>query len=234
MMMMIKGSKVNEVKVSVKFDKRTTKTTIKIGDKKFVTGKTGTAMEAVVVYHFRKATGMKLPFSEIMGSVAVTEAKKSKFGINQRFEFVTQLVSMVADSVQPSAIITGEGGLGKTYTVIKTLEAKGYTDISDLAEFQVGVTLNMKKCFTTVKGYSTAKGLYRTLFENNKSIIVFDDCDSVLKDPIALNLLKSALDSYGKRKDDCKELSLRTLIQVAKCRAANKNWKSLAEYMLTA
>jgi hypothetical protein len=50
-----------------------------------------------------------------------------------------------------------------------------------------------------VKGFSTAKGLYRTLFENNKSIIVFDDCDAVLKDPIALNLLKGALDSYGKR-----------------------------------
>ena len=37
------------------------------------------------------------------------------------------------------------------------------------------------------------------LFENNKSIIVFDDCDSVMKDPVALNLLKGALDSYGKR-----------------------------------
>jgi hypothetical protein len=41
--------------------------------------------------------------------------------------------------------------------------------------------------------------LYRTLFENNKSVIVFDDCDAVLKDPVALNLLKGALDSYGKR-----------------------------------
>jgi hypothetical protein len=50
-----------------------------------------------------------------------------------------------------------------------------------------------------IKGFSTAKGLYRTLFENNKSIVVFDDCDAVLKDPIALNLLKGALDSYGKR-----------------------------------
>jgi hypothetical protein len=50
-----------------------------------------------------------------------------------------------------------------------------------------------------VKGYSTPKGLYRTLFENNKSIIVFDDCDAVLRDPVALNILKSALDSYGKR-----------------------------------
>jgi len=207
--MMIKGSKVNEVKVSVKFDKRTTKTTIKIGDKTFVTGKTGTAMEAVVVYHFRKATGMKLPFSEIMGSVAVTEAKKSKFGINQRFEFVTQLVSMVADSVQPSAIITGEGGLGKTYTVIKTLEAKGYTDISDLAEFQVGVTLNIERM-------STIAASPDFLPEYDKGIIA------------------DALVFIRTIKDDCKELSLRTLIQVAKCRAANKNWKSLAEYMLTA
>jgi hypothetical protein len=53
--------------------------------------------------------------------------------------------------------------------------------------------------FTQVKGYSTAKGLYRTLFENNGGVIVFDDCDAVLKDPVALNLLKGALDSYGRR-----------------------------------
>ena len=59
--------------------------------------------------------------------------------------------------------------------------------------------INTRKCFTFVKGFSTAKGLYRTLFENNKSIIVFDDCDAVLRDPVALNILKGALDSYGKR-----------------------------------
>jgi hypothetical protein len=28
---------------------------------------------------------------------------------------------------------------------------------------------------------------------------VFDDCDSILKDPVAINLLKGALDSYSKR-----------------------------------
>jgi hypothetical protein len=41
--------------------------------------------------------------------------------------------------------------------------------------------------------------LYRTLYENRDGIVVFDDCDSVLKDPVSLNLLKGALDSYAKR-----------------------------------
>ena len=298
---------------------RNGKTEIRLGDKIVTTGKTGRDMERVVEWHFWKITGVKAPFSMIVGSTAVAEPKVDKFGINKRFEFVEKLVTMVATGVQPSAIITGEGGLGKTYTVTKTLETNGYKDISDLADFQVGAIINARKCFTMVKGYSTPKGLYRTLYENNKSIIVFDDCDSVLKDPVALNILKSALDSYGKRiiswnadmrdedlprsfnfegrvifisnlddgkidqairsrsmmidlsmttdqkiermetiansgeflpeydstiindalglireiKEECKEISLRTLISVSKVRASNKDWKDLATYMLT-
>ena len=142
---------------------------------------------------------VKSMVGDIETAVAAATEKQNRYGINERFGFVEKLVSMVASGVQPSAVITGEGGLGKTYTVTKTLEENGYKDISDLADFQVGSIINMRKCFTTVKGFSTAKGLYRTLFENNKSVIVFDDCDAVLKDPVALNILKSALDSYGKR-----------------------------------
>ena len=142
---------------------------------------------------------LKAMVGDIQTAVAAATEKQNRYGINDRFGFVEKLVTMVATGVQPSAVITGEGGLGKTYTVTKTLEANGYKDISDLADFQVGAVINTRKCFTMVKGYSTAKGLYRTLFENNKSIVVFDDCDAVLKDPVALNLLKGALDSYGKR-----------------------------------
>ena len=142
---------------------------------------------------------LKSMVGDIQTAVAAATEKQNRYGINDRFGFVEKLVTMVATGVQPSAVITGEGGLGKTYTVTKTLEANGYKDISDLADFQVGAVINTRKCFTMVKGYSTAKGLYRTLFENNKSVIVFDDCDAVLKDPVALNLLKGALDSYGKR-----------------------------------
>jgi hypothetical protein len=59
--------------------------------------------------------------------------------------------------------------------------------------------VNPKKVFTQIKGFSTAKNMFRTLYENNGSTIIFDDCDSILKDAIAINILKAALDSYDKR-----------------------------------
>lgn len=194
-----KEKNMSKIAVKVKTDKRSNKSEIFFGDKIVRTSKTGRELEMVVEYHYKKLTGEKVSYDMIMGSGVSTESKSDKFSINQRFDFVEKLVAMVASGVQPSAVITGEGGLGKTYTVTKTLEKAGYKDISDMADFQVGSVINMRKCFTFVKGYSTAKGLYRTLFENNKGIIVFDDCDSVLKDEVAKNLLKGALDSYGKR-----------------------------------
>lgn len=108
----------------------------------------------------------------------------TQFDINTRFDFLTQLTSMVVTGQTPSLVITGEGGLGKTYTVNKTIE-----------------DLNLQPTeYISFKGYSTARGLYNTLFDNNGKVIIFDDCDSVLEDKIAINILKSALDSYETRK----------------------------------
>jgi hypothetical protein len=305
----MKNKEINMNVSAVSFDAKSGNYSAKVGSK--------TIKSYSKAYVERRVKAM---VGDVETAVAAAVEKSNRYDINTRFGFVEKLVNMVATGVQPSAVITGEGGLGKTYTVTKTLEANGYKDISDLAEFQVGSIINTRKCFTTVKGYSTAKGLYRTLFENNKSIIVFDDCDAVLKDPVALNLLKGALDSYGKRiiswnadmkdddlprsfeftgrvifisnmdqdkidqairsrsmmidlsmsldqkidrmefiaksdeflpeydakiksdslslireiKDDCKEISLRTLIAVCKIRASNKEYKDLATYMLTA
>lgn len=129
-------------------------------------------------------------------AAAAISAAAAAFPINDRFEFTEQLVTMVATGQTASAIITGEGGLGKSYTVVKALKAAGLKDISDLLP---GTVVAQRTAFRVVKGFSTAKGLYRMLFENKNSVIVLDDCDSVLKDPDALNLLKGALDSYDKR-----------------------------------
>ena len=123
----------------------------------------------------------------------------SEFNINERFQFVEQMVSMVAKKTIASTVITGQGGLGKTYTVVKALKTSGMQDTTDLTQFEVGARINTPKAFRLIKGFSTAKGLYRTLFEGNGQVLVFDDCDSVLKDPVALNLLKGALDSYDER-----------------------------------
>ena len=105
------------------------------------------------------------------------------FSINKRFEILTDLTSMVVNNITPSLIVTGEGGLGKTFTVTKAIEDMGLSNDN----------------FVFFKGYSTARGLYNTLYDNNGKLIVFDDCDSVLEDKVAINILKSALDSYDKR-----------------------------------
>jgi hypothetical protein len=124
---------------------------------------------------------------------------QSRFSINERFGFVSDMVMMLARGDQASVVVTGPGGLGKSFTVTKALTDIGMTDVSLVDDFAVGSTLNSKKSFRVIKGYSTPKGLYRTLYENREGVIVFDDCDSVLKDPTSLNLLKGALDSYSRR-----------------------------------
>lgn len=122
----------------------------------------------------------------------------SKFTINQKFGFITDMVRMVAGAEQPSVIVCGSGGLGKSHTVIDTLEKAGYKNISTIDEMEVGA-FKPKKCFRIIKGFASAKGIYRALYENRDNVLVLDDCDSALKDPVSLNLLKSALDSYSKR-----------------------------------
>ena len=143
-------------------------------------------------YVIRKATGGA-------GALAPLAVKESRFTINQRFGFVSDMVTMLTKGDQASVVVCGPGGLGKSHTVTASLEKSGLTDVSLLDEMEVGATINTKKAYRVVKGYSTPKGLYRTLYDNRDGVIVFDDCDSVLKDPISLNLLKGALDSYSRR-----------------------------------
>lgn len=109
---------------------------------------------------------------------------ESEFTINQRFGFLEKFTNMVLDGETVSAIVTGEGGLGKSHTVMGALEKRGWQEGTQ---------------YVVVKGYATPKALYGTLWEHRDKTIIFDDCDSVLKDAVSLNLLKGALDSYDKR-----------------------------------
>ena len=161
-----------------------------------VNGKTFKSINpSYIVWKFKELTGESKTFSQIIeGSTTKPEIQKPEFPINQRFSFVESVVSMVAKGVQASAVITGEGGLGKTFTVLKVLEEEGFQDLNDA---EIGST--GKNCFIQIKGFSTAKNLFRTLYDNNDAVIVFDDTDSILKCPISINILKAALDSYDRR-----------------------------------
>ena len=70
-----------------------------------------------------------------------------------------------------------------------------------LSEHYLFNTLQNTKRWEVVKGATSAIGLYKKLYQFSAkgSVIVFDDCDTVLFDDLSLNILKAALDSGKKR-----------------------------------
>jgi hypothetical protein len=106
------------------------------------------------------------------------------YSINQRFDFLEALVRMTCRGTLVSLIITGEGGIGKTYTVMDQVKH---------------LHLIPKENYIIVKGFSTTKGLYETLYYHKDKLIIFDDCDEILINDNARNILKGALDSYDER-----------------------------------
>jgi len=101
------------------------------------------------------------------------------------FNNLERLTKMVGRGIQPSLVITGMAGVGKTHLVKETLKQMGLRESYEFEHF---------------KGKATAAGLFITLYQNSDKIVVLDDCDSVFKDDDAVNILKAALDSYDTRK----------------------------------
>ena len=100
------------------------------------------------------------------------------------FANIERLTKMVGKGIQPSLVITGSAGTGKTHLVKSTLAGMGLRESFEFVHF---------------KGRATAAGLFVTLYENCDKIVILDDCDSVFKDADAVNILKGALDSYDTR-----------------------------------
>ena len=128
-------------------------------------------------------------------AITLTEPMQ-QFDINQRFEFLEKIVTMVADGIQHSAVISGGAGLGKSTLVNKTLQKNGYTDVSHLDAVDCE---GIDKKYRVIKGVSSSKGLYNTLYENRDSIIIFDDCSGPLTDPKSIDVIKSATESSDQR-----------------------------------
>jgi hypothetical protein len=113
--------------------------------------------------------------------------------LRARFEILDDMTRAVKKGDVRAMIVTGPPGVGKSFGVEKVLAR--HDVFADVA--QDG---KLKK-YEVVKGAMSAIGLYSKLYEysDKKSILVFDDCDSVLLDDLSLNILKAALDTSKKR-----------------------------------
>ena len=112
--------------------------------------------------------------------------------IEQRFEILQQMTRATISGDVRAMIVVGPPGVGKSYGVEFELEKSGLFD-----------KISGKKIkYEIVKGAMTPIGLYCTLYRHSdaNNVLVFDDCDSVFQDELALNILKAALDSGKKRK----------------------------------
>jgi len=130
----------------------------------------------------RMALEASLPVRKVT-KVESLEEIESKLA--DRFEALEIMAEATGRGVNRSLIVSGPAGLGKSYTVeqkLAELESKG-------------------RHVTYIKGYVRPLALYKLLYEtrSSKSVLVFDDSDSIFHDDVSMNLLKSACDSTDRR-----------------------------------
>jgi len=106
--------------------------------------------------------------------------------IAERFEILDLLTEACMVGNSRSLIVSGPAGLGKSYTVEKTLAEWDPNGINHVI----------------IKGYVRATGLVKLLyqFRQEGQVIVFDDADTIFFDDTSLNLLKAVCDTTERRR----------------------------------
>lgn len=112
--------------------------------------------------------------------------------IRERFDILHEMSKACVSGDIRAMIVSGPPGVGKSFGVEQEI------DKATMFDKIAGKRLRAE----VVKGSATPIGLYQTLYKYSdpNCVVVFDDCDSILLDDVALNLLKGALDSGKKRK----------------------------------
>ena len=112
--------------------------------------------------------------------------------IAERFEILHDMTKAATAGDIHAMIVSGPPGVGKSFGVEQEIEK------ATLLDQIAGRRLRAE----VVKGSATALGLYQALYKysDENCVLVFDDCDTILFDDVALNLLKGALDSGKSRR----------------------------------
>jgi hypothetical protein len=132
------------------------------------------------------ATIYELPEAEDEPEVIETDAQIID-RIQDRFTILNELTEAATVGAVRSLIVSGAGGVGKTYTVERILEA---------AKENYGLKTEV------VRGVLSPVHLYKLLYRNREenAVVVLDDADAIFFDEQALSILKAALDTSLIRK----------------------------------
>ncbi len=106
--------------------------------------------------------------------------------LHERFEILDKMTANAISGSVRSLILSGPGGVGKSFNVEAALAAWDPTETM----------------YTIVKGFLRATALYKTLYDNRHkgSVVVFDDADAVFYDKDTLGLLKAVCDTTERRR----------------------------------
>ena len=110
--------------------------------------------------------------------------------IRERFEMLKLMTKAVKKGDVRAMIVSGPPGVGKSHGVEEVLD-----------RYNTVAALGGSRKYDVVKGAMSPIGLYVKLFnyKEKDDVLVFDDCDAIFEEPLALNILKAALDSKKKR-----------------------------------
>lgn len=112
--------------------------------------------------------------------------------LTERFGILDEMSGAAIAGDIRAMIVSGPPGVGKSYGTERQLEKAALFDTVASRRIRSEI----------IKGSITPIGLYCTLYKYSDpgSVLVFDDCDTVLADETSLNLLKGALDTGKKRR----------------------------------
>lgn len=153
----------------------------------------------------------------VAGATATVEAVEQipeegddeiKERINERFRILREMTTGASEGKVRGMVITGAPGVGKSHDVelalarhdlINRMSFNPEATDQDIRRMTASGGYNPPYAF--IKGHMSPVALYKTLYDKSGKgdVLVLDDCDGVLFDEQALQLLKAALDTTKRR-----------------------------------
>lgn len=141
--------------------------------------------DALEVVRFYSNANRQLRYQSLPDFDSNESDEDIKKKLKERFEIMNEMAIEAAEGRCRGLIISGPGGVGKTYELDKTIKSIDPTG---------------QRCASR-SGYSTPVGLVKLLyqFREEESVLKLDDIDSIYGDEKALNFLKIATDTTRER-----------------------------------